>query len=151
MGKGKGNGLTWYEADLVKYQGKGLQVEDSVMKDKTDKAFKLPKQKSNRGNSQKAHIEFMLKLLKLDFVKEHKFIEDRKYQIDFAVIDKKIAIEYEGIFMEDKGKSGHTSVMGYTSNCDKYNLALVNGWKVLRYTAINYMNVYGDLEKLLAL
>jgi len=144
------NNTRWTEADILKFQGKGLKVEDSVIGDKTNKAFKLPKKKLTRGNAEKAHIEFMLIAFQIPFAKEYKFLENRNYRMDYAIVEKKIAIEYEGIFSENNGKSGHTTVMGYSNNCSKYNLALVNGWKVLRYTAINYMDVYGDIEKLLS-
>ena len=29
---------------------------------------------------------------------------------------------------------GHRSPKGYAANCEKYNLAAVQGWRVLRYT-----------------
>lgn len=31
-------------------------------------------------------------------------------------------------------KSGHTNIKGFISNCDKYNLATLIGWRVLRFT-----------------
>lgn len=34
-------------------------------------------------------------------------------------------------------KSRHTTGTGYTEDCNKYNLAQVNGWLVLRFTAMN--------------
>jgi len=41
--------------------------------------------------------------------------------------------------------------MGYSKDCEKYNLAILNGWKVLRYTAVNFGNLEKDLNKLLEL
>ena len=66
--------------------------------------------------------------------------------MDWAIVEKKICIEYEGIYSE---KSGHTSVSGYSDNCSKYNLATIGGWKILRYTAQNYMSFGADIEKLI--
>jgi hypothetical protein len=46
-----------------------------------------------------------------------------------------IAIEYEGI----KGsKARHTTLTGYTNDCDKYNQAALLGWRVLRFTTIHF-------------
>ncbi|MGG5486272.1 hypothetical protein [Gaetbulibacter sp. PBL-D1] len=81
-----------------------------------------------------------------EYVEEHKFANDRKYRFDWAIPDLKIAIEYEGLISE---KSGHTTIGGYTKDCIKYNLALIKGWKVLRYTALNYKNLEADLKKLI--
>ncbi len=92
-------------------------------------------------------IRFMLKLAKIEFVEEHVFHPTRKWRFDFAILDKKIAIEYEGIF--GKGKSRHTTVSGYTADAEKYNAAVMEGWKVLRYTAKNYKNVIEDLNELI--
>lgn len=84
---------------------------------------------------------------------ELKFSDDRKFKFDYAIIipgmvdhDIKCAIEYEGLMSE---KSGHTTVTGYTSNCQKYNLATCLGWKLLRYTALNHKDLESDLKKLL--
>jgi hypothetical protein len=57
-----------------------------------------------------------------------------------------IGIEYEGVFSE---KSRHTTVAGFSEDCRKYNLAIANGWRVLRYTALNYLELYTDLEKII--
>jgi hypothetical protein len=65
---------------------------------------------------------------------EHVFDSKRKFKFDIAIlpIENKIAIEYEGLFSE---KSRHTSLTGYPRDCEKYRLAVINGWRVLRYTA----------------
>jgi len=64
------------------------------------------------------------------FVEEHRFCE-RKWRFDFAFIEQKIAIEVEGGIWKGAA-GGHTSGAGYTKDCEKYNTALVLGWKVLR-------------------
>lgn len=92
-------------------------------------------------------MELMLKLLNVPYVKEHKFHPKRRWLFDYAIIDKKIAIEYEGVF--GGGKSRHTTVTGYTGDTEKYNEATLLGWKVLRYTAKNYTNLTDDLKALL--
>lgn len=77
---------------------------------------------------------------------EHKFLKDRKFKFDAVFLEQKIAFEYEGIFSEH---SRHTSIKGYIRDCEKYNLAAIEGWRVLRYTAKNIKNLQGDLSKII--
>jgi hypothetical protein len=81
---------------------------------------------------------------------EYKFHPTRKWRFDFAVFhwngDKLCAIEYEGL---NSRKSRHTTITGYTGDTEKYNAAQLEGWKVLRYTALNYKNVLNDLNNLI--
>jgi hypothetical protein len=46
-------------------------------------------------------------------------------------------------------KSRHTSVTGFTNDCEKYNAAQLLGWKVLRYTVLNKSQFFTDIESLL--
>lgn len=81
---------------------------------------------------------------KIEVVKEHRFHPERKWRFDFAVPEKKIAIEYEGLNSE---RSGHTTLTGYTKDTEKYNAAQALGWKVIRFTVKNYKTVLKELEK----
>lgn len=94
------------------------------------------------------YIEMILKIKKIEFVTELKFHEKRRFRFDFAIPAEKIAIEYEGISVGKGGKSRHTSITGYTRDCEKYNLAAVDGWRVLRFTALNYKDIFLTLEAL---
>ena len=109
--------------------------------------IKLPKPKS----AGQQHIELVLKTKNIDFVNEFKFLPDRNFRFDIAIPDLKIAIEYEGLettkndfsaldksFYKKTTKSRHSTNLGYSNDCIKYNLAVVNGWKILRFTAYNY-------------
>ena len=87
----------------------------------------------------------VLKLMGLDYSREHMFHPKRKWRFDYAIPSKKIAIEYEGIVSD---KSRHTNIKGYTEDSNKYNEAQKLGWKVLRYTAMNYKNITNDLMEL---
>jgi len=80
-------------------------------------------------------------------VLEYKGIPNRRFSFDWAVPSLRLAVEYEGIF--GGGKSRHTNVKGYTNDCEKYNLAALNGWTVLRYTAKNYKDIEKDLIQFL--
>lgn len=80
-------------------------------------------------------------------LKELTFDDNRRFRFDFAFLEIKTAIEYEGgVFM---AKSGHNTAIHYTKDVEKYNLAVINGWKVLRFTALNYKTVGETLDKLL--
>lgn len=101
----------------------------------------------------KNFIEALLKLSGINYEKEYQFYPPRKFRFDFAFwhrtnkgVNINVAIEYEGIF---SGKSRHTTFSGYTNDSTKYNIASLNGWIVLRYTAKNYKNFTEDLQKLL--
>ena len=63
--------------------------------------------------------------------KEFKFHPERRWRFDLAWPGAMIAVEYEGIF---SSKSGHTTVGGYTGDCEKYNEAALLGWTLLRFT-----------------
>lgn len=82
----------------------------------------------------------------LTVLEEYKFAEKRKFRADFAITELKTLCEYEGIIA---GKARHTTITGYTNDCIKYNLAASLGWKVLRYTALNYGQIEGDITNLL--
>ena len=96
----------------------------------------------------KDDIEFLLKSKGLKYEKEYKFLEDRKFRFDFYLTDYKAGIEYEGIVSQ---RSRHTSVTGFSKDCEKYNLAQLNGFKVLRYTALNLKQLTTDLDNIMSI
>lgn len=93
----------------------------------------------------------MLRSMNVEYVKEHRFSTERRFRFDYAILSHKIAIEYEGIysFAGTQQKTRHTSVKGYTEDATKYNLAIVEGWRVLRYTAGNVHQLLDNLNQLL--
>ena len=64
-------------------------------------------------------------------VRELRFAPPRLFRFDFAWPELKVAVEIEGGLY---GKSRHTTVGGFNKDCEKYNLAVENGWRVLRFT-----------------
>ena len=66
-------------------------------------------------------------------VLEYKFHPTRRWRLDFAFLHKKVAIEYEG--MPFMGKSRHTTISGFTGDCEKYNELAIMGWTLLRVNA----------------
>jgi len=66
--------------------------------------------------------------------REYKFDSKRRWRFDFAWPDKKIAVEIEGgVWLRSGGR--HSRGKGFIGDCEKYNQAIMLGWKVLRYTA----------------
>ena len=63
--------------------------------------------------------------------REYRFAPPRRYRADFAYPERKLLIEVEG-GVWTRGR--HTRGAGYTSDAEKYNLATVKGWRVLRFT-----------------
>lgn len=99
-------------------------------------------------NTKPAGILFIknhLTLLNIPFVEEYRFHHKRLYRFDIALPEFKIAIEYEGLM---SSKSRHTTINGYTEDANKYNLAAIDGWTVLRYTALNYKKFTNDFKSL---
>jgi very-short-patch-repair endonuclease len=63
--------------------------------------------------------------------REYRFDGTRQWRFDFAWPTVKIAVECEGgIWTQGR----HTRALGFEADCDKYNAATVQGWKVLRFT-----------------
>jgi very-short-patch-repair endonuclease len=63
---------------------------------------------------------------------EHRFAPPRRWRFDRAYPDRKLAIELEGGVWSG---GRHTRPAGFEADCDKYNCATVEGWRVLRFTA----------------
>ena len=93
-------------------------------------AKKIPKVKSEAEET----LWFYLKHCypKLPWVREHRFDKVRRWRFDFALVEAKIAVEVEGVSPHKFTK--HTSFKGYERDCEKYNAAAVQGWRVLRGT-----------------
>jgi very-short-patch-repair endonuclease len=125
----------------------GLIMEQESAKEKkalkSIKKPKIPRKEAKQLTQMKLwlyaiygqHIEY-----------EYKFAQNRRFRADIAIPEAKILIEYEGLNSE---KSGHTTLMGYSKDTEKYNLASTLGFKVIRYTVMNYQNVISDVELLL--
>lgn len=69
--------------------------------------------------------------LSLDCVREFRFHPVRKWRFDYAVPERKVALEVEGGVWTG---GRHTSSQGFLGDIEKYNTATVMGWKVLRTT-----------------
>ena len=82
---------------------------------------------------------------KIELSKEFHFAKPRQFRYDFCFVEQKISFEYNGIMSD---KSRHTSILGYSKDLEKINLAQSLGWKVYQYTVINYLDLRVDLLNL---
>jgi hypothetical protein len=136
--------MAWTERDLAKLKEKGKirgWKNHFVKSGATEQEAKeeVPDAKGL------AEIKRVLAEAGIPFVTELYFAKPRMFRFDVAIESLMVAVEYEGIF---NGKSRHTTVMGYTRDATKYNIAAVKGWRVLRYTATNYKQFDQDLQDL---
>lgn len=86
----------------------------------------------------KHQIELIFKALHVEPTREYVFHETRKWRIDWAFPDRKIAVEYEGMPFKVK-KSRHTTIDGFTKDAEKYNELALAGWRLLRFNAKSIM------------
>lgn len=67
------------------------------------------------------------------FTRQFQFHEKRRWKSDFAWPDLMLLLEYDGI--TGCRRSRHTTVKGFTGDCEKLNEAAILGWTVIRVTA----------------
>ncbi len=67
-----------------------------------------------------------------DPVREHRVNELRRWRFDFAWPERRLAVEVDG-GVYSRGR--HTRGGGYERDCEKLNAAVLDGWRVLRFTA----------------
>lgn len=63
---------------------------------------------------------------------EYRFHDTRRWRFDLAFPDQRLAVEIEG---GTWAFGRHNQPAGYESDCEKYNAALLLGWRVLRFTS----------------
>ena len=95
-----------------------------------------PRKKSSSSKRKRSSLEkSAAEKLKAEGIRnyqeEYQFHETRRWRFDFAWPEQMVALEIEGGVWRG-AKGGHTSGVGFTKDCEKYNTATVMGWKVLR-------------------
>lgn len=83
-----------------------------------------------------SHLELLAGHLLDEFpgekpVREYRFAPPRRWRFDFAYPKRKIAVEIEGGAWTG---GAHTRGKHFESDCEKYNTAVVMGWRVFRFT-----------------
>ncbi len=136
--------MNWSKSDLEK---SNLSHNLDKKSPKTNVKGKLPSKISVEKQTIKTVLWVLHRENKItDYTEEFKFHPTRKWRFDWAIPEMKCAIEYEGLMSK---KSRHTTIKGFSGDCEKYNEAVKLGWKVLRYTALNYNNLQEDLENII--
>lgn len=86
-----------------------------------------------RKSNLEADLEWQLKALNIGYEREFKFDPVRRWRFDFRLADS-VCVECEGLTSYGNHLGRHQSAKGYAVDLEKYNEALVQGWKVLRVT-----------------
>ena len=63
---------------------------------------------------------------------EYRFHPTRRWRFDFAHVGSKVAIEVEG---GTRTNGRHSRHAGFRGDCEKYNAAILHGWRVFRLTS----------------
>ena len=72
-----------------------------------------------------------LKLDGIGYTPEYQGIPGRRFRFDFAWPEHKLAVEIDGGTWT---RGRHVRPTGYAKDCEKMNLAQLEGWRVLRFT-----------------
>lgn len=78
------------------------------------------------------------------WIYEYKFDSRRKFKFDYANLRLKIAIEIEGGIYTG---TGHAKTGRYLKDMEKYNMASIKGWIILRYAHGQEKKIAGDVKK----
>lgn len=77
-----------------------------------------------------AQLRLQLRAAKIEnYVIEHQFHPSRKWRFDLAFPAEKLAVEVEGGVWSG---GRHTTGAGFIADCEKYNAAVLLGWRLLR-------------------
>ena len=69
----------------------------------------------------------------IEFTREYKFLPDRRFRADFAIIQPRVLVEIQGGRWMEHG--GHNTGGGLARDYEKSNLAQLAGWRYLQFTA----------------
>lgn len=78
------------------------------------------------------------------WIYEYKFDSVRKFKFDYANLRLKIAIEMEGGIFTG---TGHAKIGKYLKDMEKYNMAQIKGWVILRYAHGQESKIANDVKK----
>jgi hypothetical protein len=78
------------------------------------------------------------------WIYEYKFDFERRFKFDYANLRLKIAIEMEGGIYTG---TGHAKTGRYLKDMEKYNMAAIKGWIILRYAYGQEKKIAGDVKK----
>jgi very-short-patch-repair endonuclease len=85
-------------------------------------------------------LEKYLKTFGIKLEKEYKFVPGRRFRADFAILPWRILIEIEGGAWTN---GRHFRGKGAIKDMEKYNLATVGGFQLLRFTPTQFKKTQG--------
>mgnify|MGYP001442232716 CR=1 FL=1 len=89
--------------------------------------------KKGQAESFASEAELLFRVLGIPpHVKELRFHDMRKWRFDYAWPDYKVAVELEGGIWSG---GRHVRGSGFQNDCEKYNHAVMLGWKIYRFSA----------------
>ena len=137
----------WNEKHLQELKRKGL-IRDftSVKVERPVSKVRIPTAGCKEVQWLRWNLQFWCAERGLELEEEYRFHMERKWRADFCIKEMMLLIEYEGLNSE---KSGHTTLVGFTKDTDKYNQAAALGYRVIRVTVLNYKQVFREIEKFL--
>ena len=83
-------------------------------------------------NKAEETLAFQLRIAGIKFDREYKFALPRQFRADFHLIGLNILVEIEGGIWLPKG-GRHNRPKGFLNDLEKYRLAALKGYTVLRY------------------
>lgn len=148
--------MKWTLAHIEKLKAEGKIRDYTIMKKKNDNNIseicegkivsKLFKKKSKQKEWIEAQLFYWAQEKGYNLKSEFHFHKTRKYRFDWCIEELMLAVEFEGGIFDRNGS--HTSVKGMQRDIYKYNEAASLGWKVLRFSAINYKDLLTELNKI---
>lgn len=92
------------------------------------------KKKSQRECAKERLAEAWKEITGVEFEmqREYLFWPGRRFRLDFARPEWKLAVEVEGVVWGGQGR--HQTPQGMESDCEKYNELEILGWTLLRFT-----------------
>jgi len=113
------------------------ELYDQVMRQRGQEQNAPRKSKRTPKNDYKAAFLLHLKFAGLpEPVCEYQFHETRKWRFDYAFVEKKVAVEYQGLnWKRDGENSGHQSIAGLMRDFEKFTEASIAGWTLILITA----------------
>lgn len=82
-------------------------------------------------------LAFQLDALSIPYTREYRALPPRKFRFDFAIepiAETRLLVEVQGGTW-GRTRSGHSTGAGIQRDCEKHNLAVLAGFRVLAFTS----------------
>ena len=93
----------------------------------------LPKRPRQDGADELNYQTKVCGTIQVNPVREFKFHPDRKWRLDLAWPESKLAVEVEG-FSAGGSAGRHQRPAGFDKDCEKYAELAIAGWRLIRVT-----------------